>query len=219
MTNGPMMTKAADKDILLKQVRAYAAQTDLEPLHSHHVTNLAEQLFDALTDVHQCDPEDKFLLVCAGLLHDIGWQGGQQKHHKRSMEMILEQTDWAWTTRERIITALIARYHRKALPKKSHRVFNMLDAAGRQKVCKLAALLRIADGLDRRHRQTVRSVETRIEPKTIVVACCCAEPANPELDFARQKADLFEKVFGRSVEFSAMDKNSRAVMSQGQLSL
>jgi exopolyphosphatase/guanosine-5'-triphosphate,3'-diphosphate pyrophosphatase len=59
---------------------------------------------------------------------------------------------------ERAIVANIARYHRKSIPDPSHPNFRELDKDARGKVRGLAAILRIADALDREHRGKVDSV-------------------------------------------------------------
>lgn len=195
---------------ILKYVREFAATADIEPLHSHHVTYLAEQIFDQLISLHQCSEQERLLLVCASLLHDIGWQNGRQKHHKRSMEMILSQTDWPWSAEQRLIVALIARYHRKALPKKKHPGYHLLKPKEQLTVCKLASLLRIADGLDRRHMQTVRSVQISFNKQKVLCQCLCQQPAEPELEFAAKKSDLFQKTFNLPIAFNAVDQCLKA---------
>jgi hypothetical protein len=64
----------------------------------------------------------------------------------------------------------------------------------------LAALLRLADGLDRAHRGAVASLVLRIGPGAVELALRRAPAAEGrplvELDAAREKGALFEAVFG-----------------------
>lgn len=201
------MNHSISKADILKYVREFAATADIEPSHSHHVTYLAEQIFDQLISLHQCSEQEKLLLICASLLHDIGWQNGRQKHHKRSMEMILAQTDWPWSAEQRLIVALIARYHRKALPKRKHPGYQLLKSPEQLMVCKLASLLRIADGLDRRHIQAVQSVQICFNKQKVLCQCLCQQSAEPELEFAAKKSDLFQKTFNLPIAFAAVQQS------------
>jgi exopolyphosphatase/guanosine-5'-triphosphate,3'-diphosphate pyrophosphatase len=93
----------------------------------------------------------------------------------------------------------VARYHRKATPREAHEGFARLSAAQRDKVRVLAALLRVADGLDRGYAQIVKSVRVKINDKSVELSLSAV--ADPELEVwgARRKGDLFEEVFGKKI--------------------
>jgi exopolyphosphatase/guanosine-5'-triphosphate,3'-diphosphate pyrophosphatase len=68
----------------------------------------------------------------------------------------------------------------------------------------LAALLRVADGLDRGYAQVVRSVRVRSPEKADKsVEVTISAGGDPELEVwgARRKADLFQEVFGKKLKF------------------
>jgi exopolyphosphatase/guanosine-5'-triphosphate,3'-diphosphate pyrophosphatase len=94
------------------------------------------------------------------------------------------------------------RYHRKATPKESHPGYGALPAAGKQKVRGLAAMLRLADGLDRGYAQLVRGVRCRITDKSVEVTLSAASEAELEVWGARRKRDLAEEVFDRKFKFT-----------------
>jgi exopolyphosphatase/guanosine-5'-triphosphate,3'-diphosphate pyrophosphatase len=98
------------------------------------------------------------------------------------------------------LLAQVARYHRKATPKEAHEGFGQLSEKLRERVRILAALLRVADGLDRGYAQVVRSVRCRVADKSVELALSAV--ADPELEVwsARRKGDLFEEVFGRKLK-------------------
>jgi len=192
----------ADNEQKLKTIRNFAQACRYEKGHSEQVTRLAEMLFDALQVLHGQDRAARFLLSCAGILHDIGWANGQKGHHKTSMEMILEDRTLPLTQDERTIAALTARYHRKSLPKSSHPVYPDLTDAQRKIVDTLAAILRVADGLDRSHSASVESLCVTLTEKRIQIHCRTHGPAEDELHYAKVKADLLEQIFGRTVVFT-----------------
>lgn len=197
-----MTTQTADNKTLLAAVRQFAAACKDEPEHAAQVTRLAEMLFDALRPLHKLDKSARLCLTSAAILHDIGWLEGKKGHHKRSMVMILDELSLPLTPIERATIALTARYHRKAMPKPSHKVYASLSRARRKIVDILAALLRVADGLDRSHTGAVKAVEVILSDSQIEFICQTHRSAGAELRFAQKKADLLEQVFDRKAVFT-----------------
>jgi len=167
--------------------------------HTHQVTRLALQLFDELQSLHGLGAEERLWLQYAALLHDIGWIEGQPAHHKTALRIILTTPGLPFDTRERHIIGSIARYHRKALPDEKHDHFAALAPADRQKVRVLAALLRVADGLDCTHQNVVENLACEVTPKRLVVRCAARQPADEERLEALDKGILLEQVFERKL--------------------
>ena len=171
--------------------------------HSEQVTGLALRLFDELSPLHGLGPLDRELLEYAGLMHDVGWHIGGKGHHKHSAYLIRHGRLKEFADEEIEIMANVARYHRKALPKKKHAEYAALPARARRAVDVLAALLRIADGLDRSHSAVVRDLTCKVRPKKVTVKLKTRADAQLEIWGAARKADLFESVFARPIEFKA----------------
>lgn len=192
-------------------VQALAERCRYEEGHTRQVTRLALRLFDELAepaDLHGLAGPQRRWLQWAAMLHDIGLGlTGAQGHHKTALRCILDDRSIPWDDRLRRIVACVARYHRKALPSPRHEAFAELAEPDRQAVRKLAAILRVADGLDRTHRDVVADVRCRVSPKRVEIRCTVrgpAEDAEEELHFAHLKADLFSRAFGRSVRLEAI---------------
>ena len=183
----------------LEPVLRLAERCEYERGHTHQVTRLALALFDELRDLHGLGPAERFWLHCASLLHDIGWTEGRKKHHKTAMRLILEDVDLPFGESERRLVALIARYHRRALPKDKHELFGDLDPADKHRVRMLGGLLRAADGLDRGHANAVEDVSCRVEPTQLVIACRAAGDASQEQAAFESKSDLLREAVGRKV--------------------
>jgi exopolyphosphatase/guanosine-5'-triphosphate,3'-diphosphate pyrophosphatase len=126
--------------------------------HGQLVAKLSGLLFDDLQSVHQFGERERLLLRAAALLHDIGDFVRYDGHHKHSYYLIQHSDIMGLSPDERAIVANIARYHRKSPPDASHPNFRELDKDSRGKVRGLAAVLRVADALDREHRGKVDSV-------------------------------------------------------------
>jgi exopolyphosphatase / guanosine-5'-triphosphate,3'-diphosphate pyrophosphatase len=172
---------------------------DPEPSHSKQVTSLALQMFDQLKDIHLLGAEERDILEAASLLHDIGWSVSGNKHHKHSARLI-EEYDWknARPAQVRMIAA-VARYHRKAQPKETHRLYSRLDEDQRIVVRKLAAVIRVADGLDRGHQDRVKKVVLDFYPDHYQLRVLSPEPCTLEIWGADRKKAYFEEVFGTSL--------------------
>lgn len=186
-------------DERLTPVLALARSCRYEVEHTHQVTHLALRLFAALAGLHSLDDERRSWLMWASLLHDIGWLEGRKAHHRTALRLILESPLLPWDERVRRIVGLVARYHRKALPREDDEHFAALSAADRADVRKLAAILRIADALDYSHTCAVEDVRCRVTGKRISIRCIAGRPAEVECARAVEKGDLAAQVFDKEV--------------------
>jgi putative phosphoesterase len=182
---------------VLAAVLALARSCNYEQEHTHQVTRLALEIFDGLQGLHGLGPQERLWLQYGALLHDIGWIEGQQEHHKTALRLILADTGLPLEHRERQIIGLIARYHRKAVPQPRHPYFRDLSSADQHRVCVLAGMLRVADGLDRSHANVIRSVRCKVSSREITIGCEADGPADGEIAAAEEKADLLESVLER----------------------
>ncbi|MBN2512868.1 MAG: HD domain-containing protein [Sedimentisphaerales bacterium] len=184
----------------INAVRQFALRCRYEQGHSEQVTRLAELLFDQLQPLHGFTESERFLLTCGGILHDIGWAEGQSKHHKTSMRMILEDTTMPLDQTQRIMVALIARYHRKALPEPEHPCYGEMKESDQYKVRLLAGMVRLADGLDRGHVNAISGLTVQTGARRITIHCDKRGSAVEELHYGKAKADLLEEVLGYTVD-------------------
>ncbi len=186
----------------LANVMKLAKNCRFESGHTLQVTRLALRLFDEFKNnsLHELDTPERFILQCAALLHDIGWIKGQQKHHKTALNLIQESPLLTFDDRHRLLIGSIARYHRKALPKKSHGHFAALSTGDQRTVSILAGLLRVADGLDRTHSNVVRDLICKVTPNKIILTLDTTGPAEEERREALEKADLLQKIYARKLD-------------------
>ncbi len=176
----------------------YGKAHGFEEGHARQVTRLALAIFDGLRELHGLGKRPRLLLECAALLHDIGYTRENKKgHHKRSMELILKASLSGISEMERIMVALVARYHRKALPTVAHATYRLLDMRHRRTVDVLAACLRVADGLDRTHQGVVDEIACRVTYADIIVSVRLHGDADEEIHYATAKGDLMQIVFSR----------------------
>src|SRR4029077_15453062 len=90
-----------------------------------------------------------------------------QRHHRHTEYLIQSHEMAGFTREETAVIALGARYHRKGEPRKSHEGFGPLAKTDRRRVRFIAAILRIADALDRTHARLVRAIRCVVSDKTV----------------------------------------------------
>lgn len=169
-----------------------------EAIHTRQVARLALRLFDELHALHGLGEQQRAWLEVAALLHEIGKVEGIPKHHKAGMNIILATPILPFNNKERLIIGSIVRYHRKALPNLAHDHYRALDPAERLMVDRLAALLRLADGLDHTHQSLVCGVKCQVRLRKMVLRCTVRQVI--EVEYPETKADLFEAVFRKKID-------------------
>ena len=191
-----------------RSIRSFAERCHYEKPHAEHVQRLALQLFDAIGRRIGCTPSDRAILADAALVHDVGYHIGHARHHKHSFHLISHAELLGVSPEEQIMIALVARYHRGAEPKKRHQEYAQLERDKRRRIKRLAALLRLADGLDRGHAGAVKQIRVRWLNRALRVTIfphTRATSVRLEVWGGSRKAGLLEKVAQRPVELVARD--------------
>ncbi len=116
------------------------------------------------------------------------------------------------TLDERAVVANVARYHRKSTPDPSHPNFRDLDKDARGRVRGLAAILRIADALDREHLGKVDGVQATLDSskRRVLLQLVGREDRELEEWTVQAKADLLREVYGLDVAFSGEEAGATA---------
>lgn len=167
--------------------------------HAHHVTLLAQTLFDTLQEEHQLGARERLLLTVAGLLHDAGTFISTRSHHKHSMYLIQNSDIFGLSRHDTLLVSVIARYHRRAAPRPEHVEFSSLSREDRIAVAKLAAILRVADSMDLSHSGRIRDIRCQIEEGQFVIVIPHVEDLSLEQTAMKQKGAMFRDVYGLEV--------------------
>lgn len=167
--------------------------------HAEQVARLSLDIFRGTRALHGLTNADGELLEFAALLHDIGYLISPKGHHKHGAYLISSADMKGLSAEEVAVLAQTVRYHRKATPKESHEGFAALSPPLRRKVRVLAAILRVADGLDRSYGSVVRHVHCDVGDKAVTLRLTAGGDPALEVWGARRKRDLLEEVFSRKV--------------------
>lgn len=167
--------------------------------HAEHVAEFARQLFRELQPLHGLEPRYELVLRVAAVLHEVGMFISPREHHKHSLYILLQTEIFGLSTSERELVALLARYHRRYNPEPSHPHFSDLSREERMIVFKLAALLRIADALDRSHAQRIKSIQLRPEGSRLNIVTPGVSDTTIEQIAINSKCDIFREIYGYDI--------------------
>ncbi|HEX3108140.1 MAG TPA: Ppx/GppA phosphatase family protein [Thermoanaerobaculia bacterium] len=188
------------KTLRRTSVLALAQRSDCDRRHARHVAHLASRIFDQTTRLHALPSTAKDLLEHAAMLHEVGMHVSDRGYHKHSYYLIRHAALRGFSDDELAVIANVARYHRKSEPDDDDENLAELTAAQRGDVEKLAAILRIAEALDRSHRQAVRDVAVRLNGN-VKFFVRARSKASVEIAAATKRARYFASLFEKKVQF------------------
>jgi exopolyphosphatase/guanosine-5'-triphosphate,3'-diphosphate pyrophosphatase len=208
-------------DVRSRSVLSVARRYDYDAPHSHHIARLATRIFDDTCDLHGLGENERKLLQYASLLHDIGYHIAHNNHHRHALYLIKNSEMPGFTGSEIATLATLVRYHRGSKPKKSkdnrsrkeHEDFYSLERAQRSTVLRLAAILQIADGLDRSHRQLVSDARCEVRGTSVTFSVACEGECDLEIWSAERKAAWFNDVFQVAARFERVCPGLSAIES------
>ncbi|HEY9789497.1 MAG TPA: Ppx/GppA phosphatase family protein [Candidatus Obscuribacterales bacterium] len=186
--------------------------------HAEQVARLAGEIYiKTIGTLHTYPEEVAHLLWSAAMLHDVGMFIGRNGHHKHSYYLIKNGGLLGHSEEEVSLIASIARYHRGSEPKDSHEAFQSIPESQRRMVTEMAAILRLAEALDRSHRQSVQRLELDFESEgknkdgrrcvSLIIYVRTGENWEPETWALKEKKALFEKCFNARLTFEVRVDN------------
>jgi exopolyphosphatase/guanosine-5'-triphosphate,3'-diphosphate pyrophosphatase len=184
-------------DVRRRSVFELAERCNYWPEHAQQVARLAVALFDQTRIVHGLTDREREWLEYAALLHDIGVHISYERHHKHSYYLIKNGDLRGFDPEEIEVIALVARYHRQATPKRTHEEYAEFRRKRRRTIRTLAAILRLAESLDRSHSQPVSGLELHDRGDDGLLQLRTSEDAELELWAATRHAAAFERLIGK----------------------
>ena len=186
-----------------RSVQELASRFGAQQTHGEAVRRLAVRLFDALAGLLDLPRPTRELLEYAALLHDVGDAVDHDRHHQHSSYLIRNAELLHFEPDEIELIAQVVRAHRKQLPKANAPELEALPVAMRPHVRRLAALLRLADALDRTHAGVVRDLRVRTTADAVAIEVVTdTDPADLERWAAERRTDGLGRLLGRVVVLS-----------------
>jgi exopolyphosphatase/guanosine-5'-triphosphate,3'-diphosphate pyrophosphatase len=188
---------------LFSDMRGFSVQNlariyNYEALHAAKVRDLSLSLYDQLRALHSYGEWERELLGYAATLHDIGVAVGYYDHHKHGAYLVMNSALQGFSHREIVILAMLVRAHRKG-DVVAHDYRDILHAGDGERIARLAALLRLAEYLERSKSQVVQSLHVEMGDPIRVVTRSVGD-ATVEIWDANRRAGLFQKAFGKAIE-------------------
>jgi len=166
---------------------------------ARRVAELASLLFTALQPLHVLPPANGKLLEAAAYLHDVGHFVSNIGHHKHSHYVVANSDIAGFTERERILIAMLCRYHRKSLPSPMHNAFQTLSPDEKRTLMMTIPILRLADNLDRGHEPHIQRVECHLRDGEVVLQVHSRGDVDLEQWAAERVGEAFRQIYNRSV--------------------
>jgi exopolyphosphatase / guanosine-5'-triphosphate,3'-diphosphate pyrophosphatase len=192
------------EDVRRASVLNMAAQYRVDAPHTRHVATLALGMFDELArlGLHDGDARERELLWAASMLHDIGMSIDYDDHHKHSRYLILNGALPGFAPVETAIIAQAARYHRKGMPSAGP-MAPLFGAGDLERLDRCAALLRLAEDLERSRDQLVRGTDIDLQGDEVQLRLIAeGDPAVPRWAAGRE-GELFARAFHRELAVAA----------------
>ncbi|MGN0393906.1 MAG: HD domain-containing protein [Coprococcus sp.] len=189
-----LINKDFDQDILAS-ANNIAKKYKVNKKHTQNVASNALDIFDALKNVHGLGKRERLQLHIAALLHSCGKFVNMNESTLISYYIIMSTEILGLSHKEREEIANIVRYNIYYLPS-AEKAKDTLGSADYMKVAKLASILRIADVLDKSHKQKIDKMRFNIKNDMITISVDTLADITLEAGFFKEKTELFRRVFG-----------------------
>jgi len=173
---------------LAKRYKGHAGHTDL-------VEEGALAIYDAMKKYHGLGKRERLLLQIAIILHDCGKYISMTQPGECSYDIIMATEIIGLSHNEREIVANVVRYNTREFDYKSGTDKKMSNSMYLT-VAKLTAIVRIANAIDRSHKQKLKKLKVFLKGEELILQADTTEDISLELTLFSQKADFFEEVYG-----------------------
>ena len=180
---------------IIHTARSTAARYDYSRNHCEYVENAALKIFDAVKRQQNMTKHDRLLLQIAVILHNCGSFINLNEVDENSYKIIMSTELIGISHKERVIVATAVRYLRDYFPEYSE-LQDGFDKEDYVRIAKLNAILRLADAMDRSHKQKFTAITTSLRRQTLTITGSTLYDITLEQGIFRNHSDFFEEVFG-----------------------
>ncbi|MGE0460339.1 MAG: HD domain-containing protein [Vicinamibacterales bacterium] len=195
-------------DVRRRSAIELADRCQWEADHARQVARLSHLVFDQTRHLHGLGDREQEWLEYAALLHDVGNHISYERHHRHSYYLIKNGDLRGFEPAEIEIIALVARYHRRGTPKKSHEGYAELSPELRRTVRVLAAILRLAETLDRSRHGVVAGLTIRDRGADLRMQAEATGDAELEMWASTRQLAVLEKELGRPISLTKVQRDA-----------
>lgn len=182
--------------------------------HARQVADLALALFDAVAEPYDLPADTRRVVEIGALLHNVGLTTDPPTHHLVGRDIVLHSMLNECTPREQALVACIVAFHRKKVRPATEPAYLGLGQKNRRLALQLAAIVRVADGLDYHQSQTTQIRAVTHDAAGVTLHLTGAHAA-ADGERAVAKADLWQRVFDHAVRVEVEPGEAGAPRSNG----
>lgn len=164
--------------------------------YSDAVSDTALKIFDKMKKFHGLGGREKLLLHIASILEDIGKAVNIRDHDRLSYHMIKGLDIVGINEEEKHAIASIAYYHNDVLPYEDNGVYSNMDVDERVMVCKLSAILKLANAVHSSHNRKFDDVNVKVSGNQLIITVSTYKNIDLEKWSFNKSKQLFEDVYG-----------------------
>ena len=163
---------------------------------SETLENIALAIFDSMKKIHGLGKRERLLLSLATILHDCGKYISMSNLGECSYNIILYTEIIGVSHIEREMVANVVKFnHLKFGYYDIVAQSSKLDKQNYLTIAKLTAILKLANGLDRSHKQKFKDIKIALKDHDLVITVNTNEDITLEKGMLENRADFFEEVF------------------------
>ncbi len=182
-----------DNDII-SAAWAIAKRYDSYQPHLKALFKLSSEIFDAMKKYHGLGKRQRVLMQCIAILHDCGKYISLSEASSCSYTIIMSSEILGLSHKEREIIATTVEFNRKPVEPYE----NLSDKFTQEEyvtILKLLAILKVANALDRSHKQKIKNVSMRVKDRELVISIEANSSLALEKGLFKKNADYFEEIF------------------------
>lgn len=166
--------------------------------NQNHVAILEKNvltIFDAMKKFHGFGPNERKLLQLSAILHDCGKYISMSQPGLSSYNIIMSTEIIGLSHKERQIIANIVKYNTEDFFDENEDLYEG-DKEDYLTVVKLVAILKVANAMDRSHKQKFRDSKAVVKDNELIITTYAEEDITLEKGLFSRKAEFFKEVYG-----------------------
>lgn len=156
---------------------------------------IALNIFDSTRKIHGLEKRERLLLQLSTILHDCGKYISMVNLGECSYSIIIATEIIGLSHLEREIVANVVKYNHLEFDYYEAMNSNTMDKESYLKIAKLTAILRLANGLDRSHKEKFKNIKITLKEEKLLITVDTQEDITLEKGLFDARADFFEEVY------------------------
>lgn len=162
---------------------------------SETLEKITATIFDSMKKVHGLGKRERLYLRIAAILHDCGKYISLVNIGETSYNIIMATEIIGLSHMEREIVANVVRFNHSEFRYYEQSDMQGLDKKSYLVVAKLTAILRLANSLDRSHKQKLTGLTAKLQENELILQVDTQEDITLEASFFGKRTEFFTEVF------------------------